>query len=123
MAFVFGEVSGAVGLVQHAPLSRGEVHGVLQALKYQVVAVRSVAMPAQGGQRQGVSGVIRQVELTFQAEFAVLRVPQARDAGGKQAIELAARGGLMMELSDARQVFEFFLAHHCTQSSDPSKTS
>ena len=74
VTFVFRNVSFAVRLLQHTPLFRRKLHGVLQALKDQVSILRPVAVPPQSCQRERVSGVVGKIAAAVEAQILELRI-------------------------------------------------
>lgn len=74
VAFVLGEVAFSMRLVEDAPVARRDVQGVRQALEDEIAVLRAVAVPSQCGQREGVGGVVGQVESAFEREQVAVRV-------------------------------------------------
>lgn len=90
IAFVLGEVSLPMRLVENSPVSGPKVHRVLQALEHEIAAIGPEAVPSQRSQRQRVCRVVCEVELAFETEFAAVGVVQASFPRLKQAVELAS---------------------------------
>ncbi|WP_298451011.1 hypothetical protein [uncultured Marinobacter sp.] len=50
MSFVFRQVAGRMAFIQYPPFRIRQTDRVLQALKYNVAAFRTVAVPAERGE-------------------------------------------------------------------------
>ena len=104
VAFLFGEVTFVVCLVQQQPLLRLVPQCVLQALKDQVAIVAAVAMGTQGRQRGRVRGIAGKVEAAFQRQDRLPRILQAHACRTEQARPLPFIRRFRLEFADARQV-------------------
>ena len=80
LAFVLGNITLAVSLIQYAPLGIGHADRVLQALKDQVAGLRSIAFGTQSCERQGVSCVVSKIESAFEADFGSLAIDEQQAA-------------------------------------------
>lgn len=91
MAFVFGRIAALMCLGQHAPDFRRQAGGMRQRLEHQITVVGTIAHAAQRIQREGMGGVVSQIETAVELELAVDGVIQSRLRRRKQALLRSSR--------------------------------
>lgn len=100
VAFVLRRVAPVMSLGEHAPVAGGEPHGMRQRLKDDVAFVGPVPEPPESIEREGVRGVVAQVEPTLEGKVRALRVGEPTFAGLPEAVELSRGGRLPLETAD-----------------------
>lgn len=88
IAFVFTKIAHLVAFRQHAPNLCAQPQRMRQHLKHDVTVGRTITMPPQGRQTQGMRRVVGQVKTPLQRQAGIGCILQARQPGFFQAGEL-----------------------------------
>jgi hypothetical protein len=104
MAFVFRKIPFPVRLVQYAPLLAWKINCVLQTLKHDVAAIGTLAMPAQGSERECVSRVVCEVESALKTQGRIACILESGQTGANEPGNLVCRGRFFLHLPSTNQV-------------------
>jgi len=71
-----------------------------EGLEHEIAALRPVTAPAQRGERKGVCSAVSEIEPAFERIRGILRVFEALAPGCDEAVDLALRRRLGLQLAD-----------------------
>ncbi len=96
---------------EQADLRLAHIDGMHQALEHKVALVRAITLQTQRRQRQGVGGVVGQIEAAGERQRRVVGILKAVDGGTQQAFAFLMVRRISLEATAARQVFRLLTAH------------
>src|SRR5450830_424381 len=110
-ALVFGKISDRMAFGQNSPGRGRNAERVRKDLEHKISILRAIPQTPQPGERQGVGGVVGQIESALQREIQVLRVDESNLTRMQEAFDFPWRRRLPLELPDLDEILEFRRGH------------